>query len=112
MSAAASASDGRIEPFEVRQARWGRSRRTELAKVLHDHDEGLVEFVLAEEERFTIRRKCRDGERTITVSISSGPGVGNRRPSFLFGLSANDPLVLSIVPFIVVFVILQIRIKT
>ena len=33
-------------------------RNTGLAKVLHDHDVGLVEFVLAEEERFTIRRKC------------------------------------------------------
>jgi hypothetical protein len=36
-----------------------RGSRRMLAKVLHDHDVGLVQFVLAEEKRFAIRRKCQ-----------------------------------------------------
>jgi hypothetical protein len=32
--------------------------RVRLAKILHDHDVGLVEFVLSEKKRFAIRREC------------------------------------------------------
>jgi hypothetical protein len=45
---------------ETERGQWSANREhrhnTKLVKVLYDHDVGLVEFALAEEERFTIRR--------------------------------------------------------
>ena len=52
----------------------------DLAKILHEHDVGLVELALAEKNGFAIRRECQTTiERSWLVESEDGCGLAIRK---------------------------------